>query len=177
MDRYQFEDLISAYIENELSLMKRKELESYLAEHPLDEKLIKHVSFNMKTLKDSPKIIAKKNFNKRLLERIKSENPQLVLKSKSEKTLFGFSFFHASILVGLFAALFILSLEITDSIPSFQNNANNKFVEDKNILDKKDINKQLDDDDIIKTNFTDFKNDTTKKEKRDFSKNIKYVND
>ena len=58
MDRYQFEDLISAYIENELSLSKRKEVESYLAENPLEEKLIKQVSLNMKTLKNSPKISA-----------------------------------------------------------------------------------------------------------------------
>ena len=177
MDRYQFEDLISAYIENELSLSKRKEVESYLAENPLEEELIKQVSLYMKTLKNSPKIAAKENFNKRLLEKIKTENSHLVLKSKSEKTLFGFSVFHASILISLFAVLFILSLEITDSIPRFQNRGNKNFVEDKNILDKKEINKQLDEEDILKTNFTDFKNDTTKKEKRDFSKNIKYVND
>ena len=47
----------------------------------------------------------------------------------------------------------------------------------KNILDKKAINKQLNEEDILKTNFTDIKDDTTKKEKRDFSRNIKYVND
>ncbi|MAI85596.1 MAG: hypothetical protein CMF99_00155 [Candidatus Marinimicrobia bacterium] len=177
MDRYQFEDLVSAYIENELSLSKRKEVESYLAENPLDKELIKQVSLYMKTLKNSPKIAAKENFNKRLLERIKSENSHLAHKSKSEKTLFGFSVFHASILISLFAVLFILSLEITESTPRFQNSGNKKFVESKNILDKKEINKQLDEEEIPKTNFTDFKNDTTKKEKRDFSKNIKYVND
>ena len=177
MDRYQFEDLVSAYIENELSLSKRKEVESYLAENPLEEELIKQVSLYMKTLKNSPKIAAKENFNKKLLERIKSENSHLAHKSKSEKTLFGFSVFHASILISLFAVLFILSLEITDSIPRLQNRGNKDFVENKNISDKKEINKQLDEDDILKTNVTDFKNDTTKKEKRDFSKNIKYVND
>lgn len=177
MDRYQFEDLISAYIENELSLSKRKEVEFYLAENPLEEELIKQVSLYMKTLKDSPKIAAKENFNKRLLERIKSENSHLALKSKSEKTLFGFSVFHASLLISLFALLFILSLEITDSTLRFQNRGNKKIVGSKNILDKKEINKQFDEEDILKTNFTDFKNDTTKKEKRDFSKNIKYVND
>ena len=177
MDRYQFEDLISAYIENELSLSKRKELESYLTENPREEQLIKQVSLNMKTLKNSPKITVKENFNNRLLERIKSEHTHLVLKSKSEKTLFGFSFFHASLLVSLLVVFFILTLEVTDSIPIFRSRGNHKFVEDNNILDKKEINKQLEEDDILKTNFTDLKNDTTKKEKKDFSKNIKYVND
>ena len=41
----------------------------------------------------------------------------------------------------------------------------------------KAVNKQLNEEDILKTNFTDIKDDTTKKGKRDFSKNIKYVND
>ena len=177
MDRYQFEDLISAYIENELSLSKRKEVESYLAENPLEEKLIKQVSLNMKTLKNSPKIFAKENFNKRLLERIKSENPHLAIRSKSNKKLFGFSVFHASVLISLFAILFILSLEITDLVPRSQNKENYKFVDNKNILDKKAINKQLDEEDTYKTIFTNIKDDTTKKEKRDFSRNIKYVND
>ena len=177
MDRYQFEDLISAYIENELSLSKRKEVESYLAENPLEEKLIKQVSLNMKTLKNSPKMFAKENFNKRLLERIKSENPHLAIKSKSNKKLFGFSVFHASVLISLFAILFILSLEITDLVLRSQNKENYKFVDNKNILDKKAINKQLEEEDTHKTNFTDIKDDTTKKEKRDFSRNIKYVND
>ena len=177
MDRYQFEDLISAYLENELSLSKRKEVESYLAKNPLEQKLIKQVSLNMKTLKNSPKTFAKDNFNKRLLERIKSENPHLALRSKGEKTLFGFSVFHASILISLFAILFILSLEITDLVPRSQNKGSNKFVENKNFLDEKEINKQLDEEDTHKTNFTDIKDDTTKKEKRDFSRNIKYLND
>ena len=177
MDRYQFEDLISAYIENELSLSKRKEVESYLAENPIKEKLIKQVSLNMKVLKNSPKISAKENFNKRLIERIKSENPHLALRSKGEKTLFGFSVFHASILISLFAVFLILSLEITNLVPRLQNRGNNKFVDNKNILDKKVINKQLNEEDILKTNFTEIKDDTTKKDKRDFSRNIKYVND
>ena len=177
MDRYQFEDLISAYIENELSLSKRKEVESYLAENPLEEKLIKQVSLNMKALKNSPKITAKENFNKKLLERIKSENLHLAPSAKSEKTLFGFSVFHVSILISLFAVLFILSLEITNLVPSLQGIGNNEFVDNKYILDKKTINKQLNEEDVLKTNFTDIKEDTTKMEKRDFSKNIKYVND
>ena len=177
MDRYQFEDLISAYIENELSLSKRKEVESYLAENPHEDKLVKQISLNIQTLKNSPKITTKENFNKRLLERIKTENPHLALKSKSEKTLFGFSIFHASILISLFAILFILSLEITDSIPSLQNSQSNNVVDNKNVLDDKNINKKLNVEDPLKTNFTKLKNDTIKKEKIDFSKNIKYVND
>ncbi len=177
MDRYQFEDLISAYIENELSLSMRKEVELYLAENPYEDKLVKQVSRNIKTLRDSPKITAKENFNKRLFERIKSEKSHLVLDSKRGKKLFGFSIFNASILISLFALLFILSLELTDSIPSLQNTENNKFVGSENILDDKKINTKLNAQDVLNNDFTNLKNDTTKKEKIDFSRNIKYVND
>ena len=34
MDRFEFEDLISAYIENDLSLNKRKDFEAYLEKNP-----------------------------------------------------------------------------------------------------------------------------------------------
>jgi len=177
MNRYQFEDLISAYIENELPLSKRKEVEAYLAKNPPEKKLIKQVSLNIKILKKSPKITAKENFNKMLLERIKSENLYISPKSKSEKTLFGFSVFHASILVSLFAVLFLLSLEITASLPNLQNRKSDKFVDNKNVVNNNVNNKQLGEEDTPKTKFTDSKNDTIQKGKRDFSRNIKYVND
>ena len=81
------------------------------------------------------------------------------------------------ILISLFAILFILGLEITDSIPSLQNSQSNNVVNNKNVLDDKNINKKLNVEDPLKTNFTDLKKDTIKKEKIDFSRNIKYVND
>ena len=177
MDRYQFEDLISAYIENELSLSKRKEVGLYLAENPHEDQLVKQISLNINALKNLPKISAKENFNKKLLERIKSEKLYVAPELKTEKTLFGFSIFNVSLLITLFAIFLILSLEITDSIPSLQNSQSNIVTEDKNLMDKKKISKKFKAEDDINTNFTELKNDTTKKEKRDFSKNIKYVND
>ena len=40
MNRYQFEDLISEYIENKLTLSKRKEFEGYMVEHPDSRALV-----------------------------------------------------------------------------------------------------------------------------------------
>ena len=34
MNRYQFEDLITDYLENKLTLSKRKEMDKYLKENP-----------------------------------------------------------------------------------------------------------------------------------------------
>ena len=36
MNRYQFEDLISEYIDNEITLSKRKEFEDYMKDNPME---------------------------------------------------------------------------------------------------------------------------------------------
>ena len=56
MDRFEFEDLISAYIENDLPLNKRKDFEDYLVENPSQNQVVKQIATNMKALKKLPKI-------------------------------------------------------------------------------------------------------------------------
>ena len=51
MDRFEFEDLISAYIENDLPLNKRKDFEDYLVENPSQNQVVKQIAINMKALK------------------------------------------------------------------------------------------------------------------------------
>ena len=74
MDNSEFEDLISAYIENDLPQIKRKEVESYLADNPSQSQLVKNIANNIECLKRSPKIIAKQDFNQRLMGKIKARN-------------------------------------------------------------------------------------------------------
>ena len=61
MNRYQFEDLISEYIENELSLSKRKEFETYLEENPEARSLVDSVRYTMDTMRSLPKVKANPN--------------------------------------------------------------------------------------------------------------------
>ena len=68
MDRYQFEDLISAYIENELSLNERKKVDLYLAHNPSEAELVKQIRLNLETLK--------KIFKK--IEAIEFENIEII---------------------------------------------------------------------------------------------------
>ena len=51
MNRYQFEDLISDYLENSLSLTKRKEFELYLSKNPGAADLVNQVRNNMLEIK------------------------------------------------------------------------------------------------------------------------------
>ena len=50
MDRYQFEDLISDYIENNLSMSQRKQVEAYLEENPEAKHQIKSVKQAMASM-------------------------------------------------------------------------------------------------------------------------------
>ena len=52
MNRYEFEDLISDYIENSLSLSKRKEFENYLTEDPEAQSLVDHVRSTIDQLRN-----------------------------------------------------------------------------------------------------------------------------
>ena len=48
MNRYQFEDLISSYIDNEITLSKRKEFERYMKDNPDSEKLVSAIKIILK---------------------------------------------------------------------------------------------------------------------------------
>ena len=51
MNQYQFEDLISEYVENKLTLSKRKEIEEYLKENPKAVIKVNQVRENILVLK------------------------------------------------------------------------------------------------------------------------------
>ena len=177
MDRYQFEDLISAYIENELSLNERKKVDLYLAHNPSKAELVKQIRLNLETLKKTPKKTTKHNFNAKLLDRIKLENSHLISDFKNQGTLLGFSYQNFSILLGLVAFLFILIFEIKDALPGFKNNQIDHFVNEKNSFNKNQIKNKSNEDNNLNTDLTESKNDSIKKMEVDFSKSIKYVND
>ena len=89
MNRYQFEDLISEYIENELSLSKRKEFEAYLEENPEARSLVDSVRYTMDTMRSLPKVKASPKFNERLMTRIKSDIARSDTPMPSKGTFFG----------------------------------------------------------------------------------------
>ena len=86
MNRYQFEDLISEYIENELSLSKRKEFEAYLKNNPDSEELVNSIRENIKSLNQMPRTSTSSTFNERLLDSIDKHNPS---EGKQNNIIFG----------------------------------------------------------------------------------------
>ena len=113
MNRYQFEDLISDYLENELSLSKRKEFEAYIENNQDAEKLVESISSNMDHLKSFPRIKTKTNFNKNLLQRIKNKKFKSGNSGKNGM-IFGFSVMNATFLTALFTAFIFVTIQLFD---------------------------------------------------------------
>ena len=70
MNRYEFENLISDYLEGELSFSKIKEFESYLEENEDAKSLFFRVRTTLNDMKNAEKISTSQNFNSKLLSKI-----------------------------------------------------------------------------------------------------------
>ena len=179
MNRYQFEDLISEYIENELSLSKRKEFESYLEENSDAKELVESIRTNMAQMKAIPKVIASPDFNDRLLTRIQSDHTRLDIPIASQHTIFGFTPIYASLMTGLVIAFVFVSMQLVspgddgipsqtqfyaeDSVPSLSNPPIQNLKNRTPDLVDADADSSLENNKI--------------KSKKDFSKQMHFVND
>jgi len=176
MNRYQFEDLISEYIENELSLSKRKEFEAYLKNNPDSEELVNSIRENIKSLNQMPRTSTSSTFNERLLDSIDKHNPS---EGKQNNIIFGFTPAYASLMMCLVVAFIFISVQLIN--PSSDNQqfqsghlTNNQLP--KNLNPSNNIvNNQS--QDLVDTRDDSMKTDSTIQVKKDFSKKIQLVND
>lgn len=114
MNRYEFEDLISDYIENELSFSKRKEFENYLNNNPQAKSLVKSIKFYKQKIRLLPKLKASETFTDNLLKKIKTKS--ISSKNIGVKSVFaGFSPANISFLTGLFLAFIVVSYQLFNS--------------------------------------------------------------
>ena len=114
MNRYEFEDLISDYMENELSFSKRKEFENYLNNNPQAKSLVKSIKFYKQKISLLPKLKASETFTDNLLKKIKTKS--ISSKNIGVKSVFaGFSPANISFLTGLFLAFIVVSYQLFNS--------------------------------------------------------------
>ena len=73
MNRNQFEDMISDYIENDLSLKKRKKFEEYLDKNEDATIMISEIKTNMMKMGSFPKLRTKKLFDDKLKIKLTSK--------------------------------------------------------------------------------------------------------
>ncbi len=177
MNRYQFEDLISEYIEDELSLKKRKEFDIYLKENPDAQVRVDFVRSTINKMKNFPRIKANSNFNEKLLEQVKLRSNQSKKNYSFDNRFFGFSPLNATVMTVLLFAFIFISIQIFKSPKNFAPFENQFFV-NKKISNHK--NKNYDRLEIISdslNNYAKTQNDSSEPHKKDYSKKMHFVND
>ncbi len=119
MDRYQFEDLISDFIENKLSMSQRKNFETYLDENPEAMQQLDSVKQVIASMKSMPEVSTSTDFMKNLNKRIAAEKEaQSVVKTTRSFT--GYTPLMASLSAVVVVAIVLLGLEF---IPEATNQA------------------------------------------------------
>ena len=125
MNRYEFENLISDYLEGELSFSKRKEFESYSEENEDAKLLFLKVKDTINDMKNAEKILTSDDFNSKLLSKIKDKAP---LMPNDRSNIFGLSPLYASIFSSLCLAVVFISYSLISSKPVSNSNLEYSLV-------------------------------------------------
>ena len=113
MDRYQFEGYISDYIENNLSIAKRKEFEQFLAEHPESQEQIEALRSIILQLKTLPTVKTSDEFMVKLQQRVdKQRDVVTVQHDKRKSMIFGFTPLTAGMMSLVILAIVFVGYEL-----------------------------------------------------------------
>ena len=162
MNRYEFESLISDYIEGELSFNKREEFEAYIEDDVSAKTLLNDVKKTLNEMKNIKGVATSDNFNSKLLLKVKDKAPII---ENNKNSIFGFTPFYASIFSSLCIAIFILGYTFiphsNDMLPntSYSNNLNQK-IQDAPVVKKYNSDVDLASDasaDTLKKNDKNYK--------------------
>ena len=173
MNRYEFENLISDYLDGTISFKDRTKIEEYIKLNPEAFELIKNVKNSIKIMNNLDKVSISEEFDKNLMSKINN-----VKHNTKRNSFFGFTPFYGAIFSALSIALFVMISQLFYN-PINNNNIhpNNRFADKSNnrpksILQKGDssVNK-----DLVKSDI-DSSNTILKNKKNNISKNIKFVN-
>ena len=124
MNRYQFEDLISDYIENKLPIAKRKELEAFMEANPEAKDQLESIRSLMKSMKKLPEVRTSDQFTAKLMKRVEFEKNRPSAKkyvtSAVGKTYFGFTPIYATVMTALVIAFVVVGMQL---VPKTNNNS------------------------------------------------------
>jgi len=124
MNRYQFEDLISDYIENKLPIAKRKELEAFMEANPEAKDQLESIRSLMKSMKKLPEVKTSDEFTAKLMKRVEFEKNRPSAKkyvtNTVGKTYFGFTPVYATVMTALVVAFVVVGVQL---VPKTNNNS------------------------------------------------------
>ena len=124
MNRYQFEDLISDYIENKLPIAKRKKLEEFMEANPEAKDQLESIRSLMKSMKKLPEVKTSDEFTAKLMKRVEFEKNRPLAKKyvtgRVRKTYFGFTPVYATVMTALVVAFVVVGMQL---VPKTNNNS------------------------------------------------------
>ena len=178
MNRHQFEDLISSYIENEITLSKRKQFERYMKDNPNSVELVSAIKNNIKKLNQVPRIKVKSSFNDNLKSKIDdlNSNPKI---GKANDLIFGFSPLNASFLSGLCIAFIVITFLLINPNFTYQKTSQSKIANNglsNNLTTSRSPNKVIDSD-LANVEEDTSKSEMNEKDRKDLTNKIQLVND
>lgn len=113
MDRYQFEGYISDYIENSLSIAKRKEFEKFLAEHPESKEQVEAVRSIILHLKNLTAVKTSDEFVVKLQQRVAQQRDVVPVRQGTRKPMvFGFTPLTAGMMSLVVLAIIFVGYEL-----------------------------------------------------------------
>ena len=123
MNRYQFEDLISDYIENKLPIAKRKKLEAFMEANPEAKDQLESIRSLMKSMKKLPEVKTSDEFTEKLMKRVEFEKNRPSAKkyvTSTVGTYFGFTPVYATVMTALVVAFVVVGMQL---VPKTNNNS------------------------------------------------------
>ena len=142
MNKIEFEDLLSKYIENDLSLADRKKIETYINDNKSARNLLSSTKKTLRLVNDLESINASKNFDLVLFHKLKKlKNRNISSKMYTKKrTFFGFTPLNGAF-ISLLIVLFIgISFNLLSTVLLDPINQNVVAKEDLNDLNNNKLN-------------------------------------
>ena len=114
MDRYEFEDVISDYIDHSLSVSKKQEFEAYMEANPEAATLVESVRKAMQEMRSLPKIKTSASFMNRLWARVDIEKSRTAQPERIRKsgTFLGFTPLYAGLMAVLVVSFIFVGMEL-----------------------------------------------------------------
>ena len=153
MNSYQFEDLISDYIENKLPIAKRKKLEAFMEANPEAKDQLESIRSLMKSMKKLPEVRTSDQFTAKLMKRVEFEKNRPSAKqyvaSTVGKTYFGFTPVYATVMTALVIAFVVVGMQL---VPKTNNNSTvlpTSITAETSIIPNSSIPKPYQNDDMM----------------------------
>ena len=157
MNRYQFENYISDYLDNTLSVAKRKEFESYIAENIEAKGLIDSLRRLQSQLQKLPVVKTSAGFTNRLKERITTEQVKIALQSVKKPTYFGFTPIVSGMISLVLIAIVFVGIDLLPDKASFPETFQSADIPTNNSLNTAVIDSGMN----ANPNFTLISDDST----------------